>query len=477
MNSRSWINYTKLGFIFLLFLGVLNGQDDLNNQPAPKAVPIEDLKPKFDQDVSVISRTRQFVISGSDPATRAAAANLAEECKDELMRLLEERDEWKIPVIVEMRGVYGDPVPLRTTVLDLSYNEIGHQVKIFVNLSRGLQKESYQRAVIAAWLLARSLKDVEKSRDQVQYLISPWLIEGLTEAISWRLGQSDRRLYDTLSRHGGLFKLENLFEINEVQLVALDAASKAAFRVSAGALVMALSEQPDGKAGMKSFLKELPSYSGEVPALLRQHFPELNLSQSGLSKWWTLQLANKGTAPLSESLGVVKTDLELEHALKLRYRGAEGVLHELPISEWNRIPELSKAERLESARMTQEELVRLSYRCFPSFRPLLKEYQLILTQWIEGETKEISLTLVKLAETRETMVTKSERARDFLDWFEITRARETSGAFDDYLSLKKRLKVQSNPRKDSITKYLDRLDPLFFIPEQRRPTLFPSGGF
>jgi hypothetical protein len=60
-----------------------------------------------------------------------------------------------------------------------------------------------------------------------------------------------------------------------------------------------------------------------------------------------------------------------------------------------------------------------------------------------------------------------------MDWFEITRARETSGEFDDYMTLKSRLKFQAKPRKDTVTKYLDRLDPLFVIPEQRQPNLFP----
>ncbi|MES2983106.1 MAG: hypothetical protein V4727_12405 [Verrucomicrobiota bacterium] len=463
--------------MILGFSGSVNGQEDLDNQPVPKAVPIEDLQPKFDENVVVISRSRQFKISGSDAATRAAAANLAEDSKLELLRMLEEKDDWKVPVIVEMRGKFGDAVPLRNTVLDFGYNDVSYQVKIFVNLSRGLPKENYQRAVIAACLLARSLQDKAKVDANVRRSIPPWLVEGISEAISWRLGQSDRRLYDTLFRHGGLYKLENLFELNEAGYIGLDAASKAAFRVSAGALVMALSEQPDGKAGMRGFLNEAPSYSGEFPALLRQHFPELNMSQSGLAKWWNLQLANKGTAPLAEALGVAKTDEELERALKLRYRDAASAMHEVPISEWNRIPELTQAERLESVRLTEEELVRLSYRCFPSYRPLLQEYQLVLTRWVAGDTKEVSTSLLKLAETRQIMVAKSARARDFLDWFEITRARETSGAFDDYLTLKTRLKVQSNPRKDSITKYLDRLDPLFVLPDQRKKAPFPLGEF
>jgi hypothetical protein len=477
MNFTAWKSFSKLGLFMMACQGHANGQDDLKDQPAPKAIPIEDLQPKFNQDVVVISRSQQFKISGSDPAMRAAAANLAEETKDEILKLLEEKDDWKVPVKVEMRGKFGDAVPLRSTVVQLTYSEVGYEVKIFVNLSRGLQKEPYQRAVIAGYLLSRSFKDAPKTDEQIPYVVQPWLIEGIAEAISWRLGQSDRRMYDTLFRHGGLLELKNLFELNEAGYIALDAASKAAFRVSAGAMVMALAEQPDGKVGMRSFLKEASTYDGEVPALLRQHFPELNLSQSSLTKWWALQLADKGAVPLVESMDVISTDQELGRALKIRYRNAEGNLNEVSLTEWERVAELTKAERVEAIRLTEEELVRLSYRCFPSFRPMLNEYQLLLTKWVAGETKGLTEALVKLAEVRQTMVAKSERARDYLDWFEITRARETSGEFEDYLTLKSRLKTQASPRKDPVTQYLDRLAPLFVIPEQRKPNLFPLQDF
>ncbi|MGJ8635078.1 MAG: hypothetical protein ACSHX7_14275, partial [Luteolibacter sp.] len=85
-----------------------------------------------------------------------------------------------------------------------------------------------------------------------------------------------------------------------------------------------------------------------------------------------------------------------------------------------------------------------------------------------GETEGLSDTLLGLEETRQIMVGKAEKARDFLDWFEITRARETSGAFDDYLVLKARLKSKPGRKTDRMSKYLDRLDPLFEMPKEKQ---------
>jgi hypothetical protein len=103
---------------------------------------------------------------------------------------------------------------------------------------------------------------------------------------------------------------------------------------------------------------------------------------------------------------------------------------------------------------------------------LLLEYQSLLSDFVKGNTNSMAESLQALSETRATMVAKAERARDFMDWFEITRARETSGAFDDYLNLKARLKSQPNRRTDSLSKYLDRLDPLFTIPGEKKAEPF-----
>ena len=458
--------------------GLLLAQgQDLENQPAPKAVPVEDLLPKFSGDEKVYSHSGQFAITGGNPAARGTAANLAEETKQELLRLTEEGDEWKIPVGIELIGKEGDPVPLRTTALDLWIGDKGYELKILVNLSRGLQPGPFKREVTSALVYARALKDRANADSDIPLSVPPWFVEGLREASAWRLKQTDRRLYDALFQHGGLFKLEDLFAVTDAGFDPMDAVSKAAFRVSSGALAMALLEQPEGKSGFRDFLAELPEFQGEMPALLRKHFPDLNLSEDSMEKWWALQLANKGTAPLTEALSISVTEKALVEALKIRHRDAEGALHETPLAEWSTVGGLEDAGRIDAVRLAQDDLLRLSYRCFPSYRPLLLEYQMLLTDFAKGETGDLANSLATLAETRGTMTGKAERARDFLDWFEITRARETSGAFEDYLNLKARLKTQPNTKKDDLSKYLDRLDPLFTLPEESRPGTMDVGSF
>jgi hypothetical protein len=127
-------------------------------------------------------------------------------------------------------------------------------------------------------------------------------------------------------------------------------------------------------------------------------------------------------------------------------------------------------------RPAAEALVRLSYRCFPSYRPLLQEYQQVLDAISKNQTADVAARLASLAETRKTMIERVDRGRDYLDWFEITRARQTSGAFDDYLQLKDRLKDRPHRRNDPISDYLDRMDRVFYR-EQEAPLPGAADGF
>jgi len=436
----------------------------------PRAVPVveppvvveppEPLKAQG-QD-RVISSTRQFRISGGEPADRGNIAVLSEEAKSELLRLTEEKDDPKVPVTIALHGKTGDPLPPRTVAMDILVSETGYEIHMDVHLSRGIDHESFKFAATTALIYERALRDRSPKDASIPFQVPPWLVTGLREATAWRLNQSDRRLYEALFKTGGLFKTDDLFAVGDREFEDMDGAMRAAFRVSSGSLVMALLQQPQGKGAFRAFLTEVAAFQGEMPALLRKHFPELNLSETSLSKWWALQLANIGGQNLAtDILTISDTEAALGEGLRLNFRTPEGILQQKPITEWAATSALPEPERFNSVRLAQDALVRLSYRCFPSYRPMIAEYQLILGDIAKNKTKEVASRLVSLDERRTTMTAKAQIARDYMDWFEITRARETSGAFDDYMRLKERLKSNPHQRTDEFSKYLDRMDAIF----------------
>ena len=427
-----------------------------------------------------VSRSMQFRVTGGEGPVRGSVAILADQTKDELLLLTEERDEWKVPIRVMLFGKEGDPSPPRSIVMELFVTDAGYAPRVNVHLGRGLEQERFANAITSALILERSLRDRKADDAETPFLVPPWLTDGLREATAWNQKRSDRRPYEALFKRGGLFKLNELFAVSAAAHENLDAASRLAFQVSSGALVMALLEQPQGKEGFRQFLSQVAGFQGEMPVLLRRHFPELNLSETSLAKWWALQLANKGAAPLTDSLSITETERTLSESLHLHFRSADGSAQERPLSAWKEVAEMKEAERAEAVRPAQDALVRLSYRSFPSYRPLLMEYQTALSSLARGKTEKVEASLASLDASRELMRSKAERAQDYLDWFEITRARQTSGDFDDYLRLKDRVNYRAVKREDDLSKYLDQMDGLFKHAQEEpqgksaSPALLPS---
>jgi len=478
---------TLLGCLALALPTVALGEEE----DIPVAVPVDEAESLIGIPVepppadpvfgdAVISESRQFRVRGGPGAARGSIAILAEQTRVEFLRITGENDAgFKIPVNINIVGNPGEPAPPRTIATAIHVGEQGYEIRINVHTGRGLDVGGFQHAVTAALIYERALVNRPADDLDTPLLTPPWLIEGLREANQWRLGNGDRRLYDRLFQSGGFFILDDLLATTEADHQTLDGATRAAFQASSGALVMALIEQPDGLPAFRKFLGEVALYAGEMPSLLRRHFPELNLSENSMEKWWQLQLASMGAAKLTESLTIAETEAALDQALRLRFRNAEGEMLETSLHDWSEMDGLDETERFSAVRMAEDALVRLSYRCFPTYRPVIAAYQDALNKIARKTDRPgtIAIRLDELAATRQTIIEKSERARDYLDWFEITRARETSGAFDDFLRLKADLRENPRtPRHDPVTGMLDRFDTIFHRHVEDRPQGWSAFG-
>ncbi len=439
----------------------------------PRAVPVE---PALSGAVS--SDSGQFRVRGGEGALRGSVALLAEQTRAGFLKLLGEvNPSNRLPIHISLVSLQPESDQRDVTEMSITYNDQGFEIRLRINTQRGFDLESFQTATTAALIYERSLLTLTPGQVDSPLLVQPWLVEGLMEANRWQEGLSDRRLYEALFRGSGLFSIDQMLALNDETFRSLDAASRAAFRVSAGAFVMALLEQGDGRPAFRKFLSEVAFYAGEMPSLLRRHFPDLNLSENSMAKWWALQLALKSTARTTESLTIMETEAALDQAITLHFRDESGNLREESIDAWPELAELEPVDRAAATRMATDSLVRLSYRCFPSYRPLLVAYQqtLIDVQQQKLRPEAIASRVDQLKETRRNMIAQAERARDFMDWFEITRARETSGAFDDYLRVKQELrKGPSNSRTDSISSMLDRFDHIFHRETDSRHNPFPA---
>lgn len=431
--------------------------------PAPAANPVAEFpdRPVEGQAITT-SASRQFRVSGAEPKLRGTLAFLAEDAKSDFLGLSQEKDAWKVPISLMLQGQQGGAIPKRTIVIDLQWGEDGFKMNLYVHLAQGIDHKRLRSAILAALVYEKSLRTIKPGPLEERLLVRPWLVEGLAEMIDWRRGKSDRRLYQTVFQAGGLYQLEEMLDMSQQQFDESDSAMRTAFRVSAGGLMMALLEQPAGTEAFRSFIGEAAQFGGDMPVLLRKHFPGLNLSQKSLEKWWALQMANQSRNSLTEVMSIQETEIALADALKLRFRDEQGIARDRELSAWQELAALDEGARIFGVRHAEESLVRLSYRCFPSYRNLLTEYQTLLQAIVKPPKKyDIAVKLRELDETRLLMGQRGKRAIDYLDWFEITRARETSGVFDDYMKLKQRLDQGLLQHDDHLSRYLDRAEKIY----------------
>jgi hypothetical protein len=465
--------------LYFLFVAVAAAQEQ--PQPAPEPAPEKAAAPEAPDKVvpaaaveRTTSRSGQFRVSGADGLVRGGVAATADDAKDELLALLGEKDGWKIPVGIVLHGQQGDALKPRSVAMRLVLRDTGCELTVDVHLSRGIELEAFKHTITAALLYERALRLRVPSEKEAAWSVPPWLVEGLREATAWRQGRCDRRLYQALFRNGGLYRPEDLFAVDEAGFEVLDGASRVAFTGTAGALVMALAEQPQGKDGFAAFLTEVAPFQGEMPLLLRRHFPELNLSQTSLAKWLSLKLADLATPTTTDVMSLPETDAALTEALTLHYHDEANQPQRRPLEEWAQVAELKDPERAAAVRKAEEAVVRLSYRCFPSYRPLLYEYDIALRDLGRKRTSGLAAQLAALRVRRDEMLALCGRARDYLNWFEITLARDTSGMFEDYMRLKARLENRAQRRDDPLSVYLDRMDKIFAREQPAGPAV-PRG--
>lgn len=225
---------------------------------------------------------------------------------------------------------------------------------------------------------------------------------------------------------------------------------------------MSMLQQNGGKESMRKMLSEVALFEGESAELLRKYFPGMNTGAKGLQKVWNLQVADMAAPKLSETLDIKETEKRLSEVLFFSQFDVNGVGRQVPLTEFGVLKDLDLQQRINSLAATRADLVQLSYRSFPSYRPFLMEYSLLTADLIKGKDEGMADRLANMEEQRILMLTSYERTRDYLDWYQISQAHEVKGDFSGYMRLKERLAMEREERKDPvIDTYLDQVQGVF----------------
>ncbi len=407
------------------------------------------------------SLSSPFVVHGGTFALRAAVIQEGDAMNASLNKLTGEvKAEGKNAIVIELLpAVRGKSSRIRPEFYAIPKEQGGgYRLQVNVRLARGggYVRKDLHRMMLEMLIIERSLR----GREQVAEVeVKPWLVAGLEEAILWQENRGDRRVYISLAKSGGWLEVSKLVERSEIQ--SIDALGYELFRASAGALIMALLDQAEGNQAMGRYLAEAAIYEGEPLALIRRHFPEVNLGRKGLEKWWSLAIVKMAEKPLSDSMTIPETDKRLNQILRLHLYDDQGRPVPQPLDLWEQLATLSKEDRLNAVRPTVDLLTSLSYRSFPTYREVIVGYLKVLGDMVNGLPDEIEESLVNLKAFRDGELSRYQKVIDLLDWYHLSTVKEESGEFEDYLKIIDKLKEQKIHKNDHVTRYVDQIQGVF----------------
>lgn len=416
----------------------------------------------FGQEGRSSSIDGRLTILGGSSSLRVAMIQDADDLIADLDRLVGEIPGKPYPIYLELFPF--EKGKLSQISLEFLKPEGGgpYRLQIYLRLGRGnsFEQKKFERVILQMLVMERSLRLLPEGESAERVEVRPWLLDGLAEAIQWKNGKGDRRMYSSLMESGGWIEVEDL--VDRAAIAGLDVLSRELFRASSGALVMALLAQNQGAKSLAEFLGKVAVFEGEQMILLRTHFPQANLGSKGLERWWMLQVAALSEKKLSEAMTIPETDERLSGILELHLKNENEEALRVNLESWRQVAGLeSKEGRIESIRPANDLLAHLSFRCFPTFRPVIAGYLKILSDMADGKTDEVQEMIENLKEFRTAEVERHRKLVDLMDWYHLSSVQKESGEFEDYLKMQRNLRKGNEFGKDPLHQYLDKVQKVF----------------
>jgi hypothetical protein len=427
-----------------------------------KTVPLEEgaegMKGKTSSGVN-----KQFRVRGDSLQLNKSVSSLCDEITKGVYTLLgEKRPEgglYPIHVLLYSKGDAKRQNIFKTMVTPIE--GAGFRVNLVVDIREQIDRSDLEAGVMQAIVMERTLRTDPALNAESVVDVPRWVSDGLLGALRWKDGARNRGMFEVLTRNPDLFPVEKLFTTKQQDIQAMGETVKALYEASATAMVMSLSRQKDGKAGLSKMLSEVAVFEGEPEELLRKHFPAMNVGKRGLQKLWNLQLAEMSVPRLIDTETLIKTEDKLREILFLSLIGEDRQERMVAIKDFDVLAAMGQKERVRITMILRQELVQLSYRAYPDYQPILAEYGFILTSLARGEMDGVAARLENLAEERQIMYVIGQRARDVLDWYQLSQARNLKGDFTGYQRLLERMKREKKTAEENgISNYVNQAQKL-----------------
>lgn len=402
-----------------------------------------------------VSASRQFVIYCDDLAMRLAVSTFAEKTKTGVLKLLDQDDQWKIPIVISLtpRDITQPGQP--ASQVRLFEIEDGSKIELDVALGGDLAEARFQQQLVRAILIGLEYRGRHAVKAGAVCVEPPqWLVEGLTACLRSQERDVDAVVYKTLLKNNRLpaiqdFLNQNTNGMNPVSLKLYQACSMSLFQL--------LADLPEGRAGLAAYLRDLPLGEPSASTTLMKHFPALGGSEQNLEKWWALSMARFSASDRYKGLLPEETERRLVELLNFTIpSGKKGEVKNFAIEDFKEFVKLPEAPPvLANAGMKLQDLAA---QASPLFRPVVGEYHAIVTELQRGKIKRTTERLKTVAKYREMVLLRMDQIADYLNWFEATQMVNRSNSFDDYMRTAREISSEPPKRDDPISRYLDRVE-------------------
>jgi len=229
-----------------------------------------------------VSPSRQFIIYGADAALRGAVSDLAERTKADFLVLLRQRDNWTVPIVVNLQLQQANLPEVPPADLRFSQTGFGLKLQLDLTLFKKLDSSLIERELLRAILLEMIYRKESHLAAGTVFVEPPdWLLDGV---LALAPGRDREYLLDALTTANKTVPLETFLR-QRPEL--LDSAGRVLYRAHSFALVQMLIDGRDGPGRLAQYIGHLPDASNEPLTNLKAHFPFLVADAEGS---WQLTL-------------------------------------------------------------------------------------------------------------------------------------------------------------------------------------------
>ena len=398
-----------------------------------------------------LSPSRQFVIYGADAELRGAVSDLAERTKADLLTLLRQRDNWVVPIVVNLQPQQPNLPEIPPADLRFSQTGFGLKLQLDLTISKNLDVSLVERELLRGILLEMIYRKQSQVAVGSVFVEPPdWLIDGV---LALGPGRDRGQLVEALTTADKTEPLEAFLRQNPR---LLDSAGRTLYRANSFAFVQMLIDGKSGPARLAQYIGHLSNASNEPLADLKIQFPSLG---GDAEQTWQLTLSRLRNLQTYRSFAFAESERRLDELLRLKISEANKQAKPEGLDELAQ-HKMSASEKMALSELNRELLVFVS-QANPVLRPIVREYQEIVALLARGKRKRIARRLSRLEVTRKQLAGRMSDIDDYMNWFEATQMKSRSGNFTGYLKAANHSQLAAPKRHDPLSVYVDALEDQF----------------